>query len=50
MTGSPQQIERGFGEAFETIERRIDLFLSLPFSALDSTALKRELDRIGTQS
>jgi arsenate reductase (thioredoxin) len=47
--GSEAQVERAFREAFFILERRINLFLSLPFQALDSLALKREIDRIGQQ-
>jgi arsenate reductase len=45
--GSPKEIEKAFREAFFILERRITLFLLLPFKSLDSLALKRELDNIG---
>jgi arsenate reductase (thioredoxin) len=45
--GSEADIERAFREAFFLLDRRISLFLCLPFKALDSLALKRELDNIG---
>jgi len=48
-TGTPEEIERGFREAFVTLKRRIDLFLSLPLASLDSLAIKKEIDRIGKQ-
>jgi arsenate reductase len=48
-TGSPQQIERAFRDAFVALDRRISLFLSLPLASLDKLALKREIDRIGQQ-
>ncbi|HEY1678657.1 MAG TPA: arsenate reductase ArsC [Candidatus Sulfotelmatobacter sp.] len=44
--GSKAEIERAFREAFFLLDRRISLFLSLPFKALDNLALKKELDRI----
>src|SRR5579859_6309830 len=44
--GSRTEIERAFREAFFLLDRRISLFLALPFKALDSLALKKELDRI----
>ena len=44
---SEADIERAFREAFLILDRRISLFLSLPFQALDRLALKRELDNIG---
>jgi len=46
-TGTPEQIERAFRDAFSTLERRIGLFLFLPVSSLDQLALKSELGRIG---
>jgi len=47
VRGSDADIERAFREAFFLLERRISLFLSLPFSALDNLALQRELHNIG---
>lgn len=47
--GTPEEMERAFREAFVTLDRRISLFLALPFATLDQLALKRELDRIGNQ-
>jgi arsenate reductase (thioredoxin) len=44
--GSEADIERAFRDAFFLLDRRISLFLSLPFEALDKLALKREFDRI----
>jgi arsenate reductase len=49
VTGTPEEIERAFREAFITLKRRIDLFLSLPLASLDSLAIKKEIDRIGKQ-
>ncbi len=48
-TGTPEEIERAFREAFVTLDRRISLFLALPLSTLDRLALKKEIDRIGKQ-
>lgn len=45
--GSTAEVERAFREAFFILERRISLFLCLPFKSLDELALKREIDRIG---
>jgi arsenate reductase (thioredoxin) len=47
VTGTPQEIERAFSQAFSILERRITLMLSLPLASLDSMALKSELDNIG---
>jgi arsenate reductase len=49
VTGSPEQIERAFRDAFMILDRRIALFLSLPVSTLDQLAIQREIDRIGCQ-
>ncbi len=49
VTGSPEQIEHAFRDAFMTLDRRIALFLSLPLSTLGQLAIKREVDRIGRQ-
>jgi arsenate reductase len=49
VTGTPEQIERAFRDAFMMLDRRINLFLSLPISSLDAMAIKKEVDRIGPQ-
>jgi arsenate reductase (thioredoxin) len=49
VTGTPEQIERAFRDAFVMLDRRINLFLSLPLASLDAMAIKREIDRIGQQ-
>ena len=46
-TGTPDEVQRAFREAFVSLDRRIGLFLSLPLQALDRLAIKREIDRIG---
>jgi arsenate reductase len=45
--GPPDQIEHAFRDAFLMLDRRISLFLSLPFASLDKLAIKNEIDRIG---
>jgi arsenate reductase (thioredoxin) len=47
VTGSPNQIARAFRDAYCLLDRRIQLFVSLPLSTLDRMAIKREIDRIG---
>jgi arsenate reductase len=49
VTGTPEEIERAFRDAFVTLGRRINLFLSLPLASLDTFAIKKEVDRIGQQ-
>lgn len=46
-TGTPEQIDRAYRQAFSILERRITLMLSLPLASLDAMALKSELDNIG---
>lgn len=46
-TGTPEQIQKAFRDAFMILDRRISLFLSLPLSSLDQLAIKKEIDRIG---
>jgi arsenate reductase len=49
VTGTPEEIERAFKQAFATLDRRISLFLCLPVATLDQFALKQAIDRIGKQ-
>jgi arsenate reductase len=47
VAGTPDEIDRAFRDGFVTLDRRINLFLSLPLASLDSLAIKKEIDRIG---
>ena len=47
--GTPDEIERAFRDAFVMLDRRIGLFLCLPFASLDKLAIQREIERIGWQ-
>jgi arsenate reductase len=49
VAGTPEQIEKGFREAFMILDRRISLLLCLPLSSLDKLAIKKEIDNIGQQ-
>lgn len=49
VAGTPEQIERAFRDAFVVLERRIELFLSLPLASLDALAIKKEITNIGKQ-
>ena len=49
VKGTDEQIEKVFRETFLTLDRRIGLFLSLSFSSLDQLAIKKEVDRIGSE-
>jgi arsenate reductase (thioredoxin) len=46
-SGTSDEIERAFSQAFAALDRRISLFLSLPIGTLDKFALQGELDKIG---
>ena len=47
VKGTPEEIERAFRDAFSVLDRRIGLFLALPFSALEQITIQREIDKIG---
>lgn len=47
VSGGESDIQRAFRDAYFLLDRRISLFLCLPFKALDNLALKKELDNIG---
>jgi arsenate reductase len=49
VTGTSEQMEKAFRDAFMTLDRRIGLFLCLPLASLDKLAIKKEIDRIGHQ-
>jgi arsenate reductase len=48
-TGTAEQIEHAFRDAFTMLQRRIELFLCLPLASLDKLAIQKEIDRIGNQ-
>ena len=45
--GNAEEIQDAYRSAFVTLERRIDLFLSLPLATIDELAIKREVEKIG---
>ena len=47
VTGTPDEIEHAFAEAFTLLERRISLFLALPFAKLEEIALRHQVGQIG---
>ena len=49
VEGTPEEIERAFRDAYMILDRRINLFLCLPIASLEKLAIKKEIDRIGTQ-
>jgi arsenate reductase len=50
VTGTGQEIEAAFNQAYAILRARIEAFLALPLDELagDRARLKAELDRIGT--
>lgn len=49
VTGTHEQIEKAFRDAFFLLDRRVSLFLCLPLASIDKLSLKKELDNIGRQ-
>ncbi|HEV2275937.1 MAG TPA: arsenate reductase ArsC [Acidobacteriaceae bacterium] len=49
VTGTEAAIDRAFRDAFSILDRRINLFLSLPLESLEKFALQKEIEKIGTQ-
>jgi protein-tyrosine-phosphatase len=47
VEGSDEDKRKAFVRAMTTLQRRIELFLSLPHGKLDKLALQRRLDEIG---
>src|SRR5215470_3431047 len=47
VTGTAEQIEKAFRDAFLMLDRRISLLLSLPLGSLDQVAIHKEVKRIG---
>ena len=48
VEGADETQRKAFLRAFTTLQRRIELFLSLPHGKLDQLAIKQRLDSIGT--
>jgi arsenate reductase len=49
ISGTPEQIEKAFRDAFLALDRRINLFLSLPLASLDAMAIQKKIAEIGQQ-
>ena len=47
VTGTVDEIERAFCDAYVILDRRIGLFLSLPLSTLEQLAVQSEIEKIG---
>jgi arsenate reductase len=49
VQGTTDEVAKAFRDAYFMLDRRISLFLSLPFASLDRLAIKKEIDHIGRQ-
>ncbi len=49
VSGTASEGERVYRDAFMILERRIDLFLSLPLASIDKLAIEKEIRNIGHQ-
>jgi arsenate reductase len=49
VTGTAEEIERAFRDAFTMLDRRISLFLCLPLASLEKLAIQKEIEKIGKQ-
>jgi arsenate reductase len=49
ITGTSDEVERAYRDAFMTLKRRINLFISLPLASIDKLAIKKEIGKIGHQ-
>ena len=47
VQGTPEEISRAFLDAFVVLDRRIELFLSLPLATLQQLAVQKEIEGIG---
>jgi arsenate reductase (thioredoxin) len=47
VSGTGDQVQKAFRDAYFLLDRRISLFLSLPLATMDRLALKKEIDDIG---
>jgi arsenate reductase len=47
VKATPEEIRRAFWDAFVALDRRIELFLSLPLATLEQLAIHDEIKRIG---
>jgi len=48
-TGTAEEIERAYREAYVLLDRRISLFLALPLASLDRLAIQKVIRRIGEE-
>jgi len=49
VEGPSEEIDRAYSQAFASLNRRISLFLAIPFQTLDTLALQKNIEAIGYQ-
>jgi arsenate reductase len=49
VQGTPDEIACAFSDAYSILERRISLFLALPFATLEKLVIQQEIESIGRQ-
>jgi len=47
VKGTPEEIARAFRDAFEALDRRIGLFISLSLETMDAFAIRKRVEEIG---
>jgi arsenate reductase len=50
VSGSEEQVEKAFFQAFHQLQNRIALFANLPITSLDRLSLQKQLDAIGQEN
>jgi arsenate reductase len=50
VCGDERTTERAFKDAYQVLQRRIELFANLPVKSLDRMSLKKRIDEIGKDS
>ena len=50
VSGDERTTERAFKDAYQVLQRRIELFANLPVKSLDRMSLKKRIDEIGKDS
>jgi len=50
VEGDEARVDAAFRDAFQLLQRRIELFANLPVKSLDRMALQKRLDEIGTSA
>jgi len=49
VSGTAEEVQQAFRDAFLLLDRRISLFLSLPHASIDRLSLQKEIQKIGRE-